>query len=1215
MKRQGTFVLIAMILAMLVNLAPAPQASLAATPTDVFFSEYIEGSSYNKALEIYNGTEANIDLAAGEYAVDVYSNGSPTISQTVVLTSSVAAGDVYIIAQSQAAAAILAQADQTTTLGLWNGDDAIALRKGAVILDVIGQIGMDPGSEWGLDLTSTADATLVRKGAICFGDPDGSDVFDPALEWDGYAIDTFDDLGQHTADCAEPLEPKINEFSANTADPDYEYIEIFADPNTDYSDYSVLQIEGDSGASLGRIDSISDVGTTDANGIFLQTLVSGTLENGSISLLLVKDNTAIVGYDIDSDNDGVIDSVYWETIIDSVAVSDGGTNDFTYGAPVLGPNYDGLSTFTPGGASRIPDGYDTESASDWVRNDFDLAGIPGFTGTPVEGEALNTPGAPNQIYVYIPEVAPFVTSTTPIDSAMDVAIDAAIQITFSELVTVTGTWFDITCTISGAHTAVVTDVDPLYTLTPDSVFANSETCTVTVYADQVTDDDTDDPPDAMEADYLFTFSTVAAPEACGDPFTAIYAIQGDGATTPLLGQELATEGIVVGDFQTNAYVSGTKNGFYIQDATGDGDPSTSDGIFVYSYLVDVQPGDHVRVRGAAAEYTTGTGSLTQVSSVTQIWVCSTGNSITPTQLTLPVAVDFDYEDYEGMLVTYPQDLVISEYFNFDRYGEIVLTSERHTTPTAEFEPGSPEYYQAVQDYLLDKITLDDGRTAQNPDPAIHPNGEVFDLTNLFRGGDLVTNVTGILDFYQSLYRVQPIQGADYTPVNTRPLAPALEGDLQVASFNVLNYFLTIDEGLDICGPSGDMECRGADTLLELERQRAKILAALSGMNADVYGLMEIQNDEDQSVADLVAGLNDIFGLGAYDYIATGYIGTDAIKQAIIYKTATVTPAGAFAILDETVDARFLDDYNRPVLAQSFTDNLTGSTFTVAVNHLKSKGSDCLAVGDPDLGDGQGNCNLTRTAAAEALVDWLATDPTASGASESLIIGDLNSYDKEDPIDAILEGSDDILGNGDDYTDLIFDYLGEYAYGYVFDGQTGYLDHALADPTIADNVVGVTIWHINADEPDLIDYDMTFKLDAQDLLYAPDAYRSSDHDPVIVSLSLDSPYAATDDTYQTPAGVALVVDAPGVLGNDSLANPGDTLTAQLFVDVFSGTLTLNSDGSFTYTPADGFVGDVSFVYQLISSASGEVVGEATVTITVYLQNPIYLPLLYKQEIVG
>ena len=392
------------------------------------------------------------------------------------------------------------------------------------------------------------------------------------------------------------------------------------------------------------------------------------------------------------------------------------------------------------------------------------------------------------------EAAPTVTSTTPAHNAAGVAVDAAIEINFSEPVTVTGAWFEITCTASGVHTAVVTDADPKFTLTPDTAFSLSETCTVTIFAAQVSDDDTDDPPDVMAADYVFSFDTALAPEVCGDPYTPIYTIQGSGATTPLLGNELATEGIVVGDFQTGAYVSGTKNGFYIQDATGDADSATSDGVFVYSTLMDVQPGDHVRVRGSAAEYTTGSDSLTQITTVSQIWICSSGNSIAPTQLSLPVATDFDYEAYEGMLVTYPQDLVISEYFNFDRYGEIVLTSERHLTPTAEFEPGSTEYTQAVQDYLLDRITLDDGRTAQNPDPAIHPNGAIFDMDNLFRGGDLVTNVTGILDFYQSLYRIQPTQGADYTSANPRTALPTLEGDLQVASFNVLNYFLTLDLG-------------------------------------------------------------------------------------------------------------------------------------------------------------------------------------------------------------------------------------------------------------------------------------------------------------------------------------------------------------------------------------------------------------------------------------
>ena len=143
-----------------------------------------------------------------------------------------------------------------------------------------------------------------------------------------------------------------------------------------------------------------------------------------------------------------------------------------------------------------------------------------------------------------------------------------------------------------------------------------------------------------------------------------------------------------------------------------------------------------------------------------------------------------------------------------------------------------------------------------------------------------------------------------------------------------------------------------------------------------------------------------------------------------------------------------------------------------VNHLKSKGSDCNDVGDPDTGDGAGNCNLTRTAAAEALVDWLATDPTGSGDDDVLLIGDLNSYDKEDPIDALLAGG---------YTDLVHAFQGEFAYSYVFDGQIGYLDHALASEGLADEVTGATVWHINADEPDILDYDMTFKQPAQDAL--------------------------------------------------------------------------------------------------------------------------------------
>ena len=630
------------------------------------------------------------------------------------------------------------------------------------------------------------------------------------------------------------------------------------------------------------------------------------------------------------------------------------------------------------------------------------------------------------------------------------------------------------------------------------------------------------------------------PEQCGDDYIHIYTIQGNSLASDLDGDVVSTEGIVVGDFQDG------KSGYFIQDAEGDGFDDTSDGIFVYGTSPDVSVGDHVRVRGYVDEYY----ELTEITSVSQVWVCSTGNELpAPAELSLPVEDLDDFEPFEGMLVTFPQALVISEYYNFDRYGEIVLTSERQNTPTAVEEPGEDAIALAAEN-ALDRITLDDGRGSQNPDPAIHPNGLEFTLDNLFRGGDLVSNVTGVLDYSYSLYRIQPTQGADYTPANPRTEVPDGVGEpnVKVASFNVLNYFTTIDDGDWICGPSEDMECRGADTTEEYERQRDKIVSALAAMDADVVGLIEIENNlTDYPTADLVYWLNEALDATAYDYIATGAIGTDAIRQAFIYKPATVTPVGGYAVLDSTVDARFLDDYNRPALAQTFMDNATGGTFTVAVNHLKSKGSACDAIGDPDTGDGSGNCNLTRTAAAEALVDWLASYPTGSGDDDYLIIGDLNSYDKEDPIDVLLAGG---------YTDLVYEYLGEYAYSYVFDGAVGYLDHGLANGALVDRVTGATIWHINADEPDLIDYDMSYKLDAQDALYEDDAYRSSDHDPVIVGL-------CTDETPPT---------AEVTLSRDILWPPNHKyVTVHAWVDAddnFDRHLTVNLVSVTSSQPDDG-----------------------------------------------
>ena len=326
------------------------------------------------------------------------------------------------------------------------------------------------------------------------------------------------------------------------------------------------------------------------------------------------------------------------------------------------------------------------------------------------------------------------------------------------------------------------------------------------------------------------------------------------------------------------------------------------------------------------------------------------------------------------------------------------------------------------------------------------------------------------------------------------------GDVTIASFNVLNYFTTLDTGPSICSPSGTLGCRGANSAAELARQTDKIVAALAAIDADIVGLIEIENNDTASLAALVAALNAVGD--DYKFIDTGTIGGDAIKVALIYKNKVVKPKRGFAILDSSVDARFIDTKNRPVLAQTFKLKGHGDErFTVAVGHLKSKGSPCDDVSDFNLGDGQGNCNGTRTMATQALADWLASDPTKSKDPDFLVIGDLNAYAMEDPI-TTLEAAG--------YTNLVEVFEGPNAYSFVFDGRIGYLDHGLANASMAGQVSGVTTWHINSDEVNLLDYnddmqdpgEASFERESSALpLFDPDAYRSSDHDPVIIGLDL------------------------------------------------------------------------------------------------------------------
>lgn len=791
------------------------------------------------------------------------------------------------------------------------------------------------------------------------------------------------------------------------------------------------------------------------------------------------------------------------------------------------------------------------------------------------------------------DAAPAVASTFPANGSTTFPTGSNLTVTFSEPVNVSASWFTLACSTSGAVATTFSGGPTSFTLDPGVTLVHGETCTLTVLANQVSDQDANDPPDNMTANAVVGFT---AYDVCSD-YTPIYAIQGSGTSAAITGN-VSTKGVVVGDFEGTAAASG----FYIQDLTGDGNAATSDGIFVFSGSSNlVSVGQVVRVTGFARErfnQTTINGSNSNTAAVTAANVvqCGTG-SVAPADVTLPFATADFPERYEGMLVRFPQPLVISEYFNYDRFGEIVLAQPlagepRPFTGTAIDEPG-PAANARTAANALSRITLDDVQSAQNPPTLRHPNGLPFSLSNRFRGGDTVANATGVLGYDFNLYRVFPTAPADYTATNPRPASPEpVGGTVRVGGMNTLNFFVTADyptgDPLDNkCGPANNQECRGwdSDQANEFTRQRDKLLTALSGLNADIIGLNELENSTGvEPLASITSGLP------GYAYINTGTLGTDAIKVGLIYRPAVVTPVGAFKVLTSAVDPRFIDTKSRPSLAQTFEVNATGARFTVVINHLKSKGSACDDVGDPDLGDGQGNCSQTRRAAAEALVDWLATDPTGSGDPDFLILGDLNSYAQEDTLDELKAGSDDTAGTSDDFTNLIFKFHGPFAYSYTFDGQAGYLDHALANASLLGQVTGATDWHINSDEPDVLDYDTSFKPPAQDALYEVNPYRTSDHDAVVVGLVPNAPPTVNaGGPYSAPEGGSTTLTASGSDPN------GDSLTYAWDLDDNGSFETSGPSVAFSAALLDG---PSSYTVKVRATDPGglSAVSSATVNVT-------------------
>jgi predicted extracellular nuclease len=561
----------------------------------------------------------------------------------------------------------------------------------------------------------------------------------------------------------------------------------------------------------------------------------------------------------------------------------------------------------------------------------------------------------------------------------------------------------------------------------------------------------------------------------------IGAVQGSGASTPVAGKQVTVRGTVVGD------VPGL-SGFYLQDVDGDGDAATSDGIFVFS-PVAVDLGDTVAVTGAAQEF----GNQTQIASREDVAVCAAGtvaNLPAPAGLDLP-ADGATRERLEGMLVAPVDTLTVSEVFDLTSFGELTLSEGGLLVqPTEVARPGSAEAAAVAAGNTQRRIALDDGvsaRVSTTTRPYLSPT------TPVRVGDELAFTSPLVLGYGNGQWRLEPADGTaegTFAPQNTREAAPdAVGGDVQVGAFNVLNYFLTL----------GDSDvARGARTPEAFEKQAAKIVTALGALDADVVTLMEIEDTDstgytpgnaDTALADLTDRLNAAEGAAVWSYVPLPKelyaVDRDVIRNGIIYRTDVVQAIGKpVGLVDETV----WDNAREPI-AQLFKPRGgedDGDRFYVVANHFKSKSAGDSTGDNADAKDGQGQWNGDRVRQAASLTAFVADLSAKKEEADVLLLGDFNAYTQEDPMEVFRDAG---------YTDLGSAFDPE-RYSYVFDDMSGSLDHALATASLTGKVTGVAHWNINSVES------FAYQYTGDPALYAPDQYRSSDHDPLLVGLDLD-----------------------------------------------------------------------------------------------------------------
>ncbi|WP_323956840.1 ExeM/NucH family extracellular endonuclease [Aeromonas caviae] len=648
-----------------------------------------------------------------------------------------------------------------------------------------------------------------------------------------------------------------------------------------------------------------------------------------------------------------------------------------------------------------------------------------------------------------------------------------------------------------------------------------------------------------------------------DQLVPVPAIQGPGTSSPLVPagkfeseQAYATRGVVT------QVVSGLYKGFFIQDEQGDGDAATSDGLFVYTTKANAAfvPGAEVCVSGKVKEYF----NQTQINA-DELVVTRPAGAVPAAVDLLPVAgesLSQLLERHEGMQVRLVpgSSLVVTRNFSFDYDGKRNNLVLAYGAPLIKSTQKFAAMSQEASDWALrnqqNQLVVE--TDAKAPDGVLpwYPGFNAED--GYLRIGDRLNGLEGALGYSYNLFRLvasnridaSQIDHSGWDRVETPELAEA--GDLRVASFNVLNFFTTVVGG--DANPTGSN--RGALTVAEFELQRTKIVSAITRLNADVVGLMEIENNgygDNSAIANLVAALNAAQPDEAdhYRWIASPDgkpIGTDAITVGLIYRPAKVTPEGVAGLIALPVQqAEAVDASGKPVtinqgmresLVQRFSSPKGDAPLTLVVNHLKSKGSACFedypdyASADPL--DGQGHCNALRVSAAKVLGEHLK-----DLAGDLLLIGDMNAYGMEDPIRVLtdydpaaqsrqimsasfttlagqpFEESGSALGKGYGFVNLNTRFHGTDTYSYSYEGELGNLDHALANPSLAAKVIGIEDWHINSAESNFFEYGSKY---SGQLAKSEGPFSASDHDPVLVAIQYPLPPAGVLSLESAAASV-------------------------------------------------------------------------------------------------